>query len=52
MGHAVVRPVHLTRLAEYNGIGEGGLIYTGSFDQLGTQALGAVIVFVFVFTLS
>ena len=40
------------RLAEYNGFGEGGLIYTGSFHQLGTQALGVVIVFAFVFTLS
>ena len=40
------------RLAEYNAFGEGGLIYTGSFHQLGTQALGVVIVFAFVFTLS
>ena len=40
------------RLAEYNGFGEGGLIYTGSFHQLGTQALGVVVVFAFVFTLS
>ena len=28
------------RLAEYNEIGEGGLFYTGSLDQLGAQALG------------
>jgi ammonium transporter, Amt family len=40
------------RLAEYNAFGEGGLIYTGSFHQLGTQALGVVTVFAFVFTLS
>jgi ammonium transporter, Amt family len=40
------------RLAEYNAFGEGGLIYTGSFHQLGTQALGVVTVFAFVFSLS
>jgi Amt family ammonium transporter len=40
------------RLAEYNGFGEGGLLYTGSFQQLGTQALGVVVVFAFVFSLS
>jgi ammonium transporter, Amt family len=40
------------RLAEYNGFGEGGLLYTGSFQQLGTQALGVVVVFTFVFSLS
>jgi Amt family ammonium transporter len=40
------------RLAEYNGFGDGGLVYTGSFGQLGTQALGVVTVFAFVFTLS
>ena len=40
------------RLAEYNGFGEGGLIYTGSFHQLGTQALGVVTVFAFVFAFS
>jgi ammonium transporter, Amt family len=40
------------RLAEYNAFGDGGLIYTGSFGQLGTQALGVVTVFAFVFTLS
>ena len=40
------------RLAAYNGFGEGGLIYTGSFHQLGTQALGVVVVFSFVFVLS
>jgi ammonium transporter, Amt family len=40
------------RLAEYNGFGEGGLVYTGSLHQLGTQALGIVTVFSFVFALS
>jgi Amt family ammonium transporter len=40
------------RLAEYNAFGDPGLIYTGSFGQLGTQALGVVTVFAFVFTLS
>jgi Amt family ammonium transporter len=40
------------RLAEYNAFGEGGLLYTGSLHQLGTQALGVVVVFAFVFTLS
>ena len=40
------------RLAAYNGFGEGGLLYTGSFQQLGTQALGVVVVFTFVFSLS
>ena len=28
------------RLAELNGIGDGGLFYTGSFHQLGVQAVG------------
>jgi Amt family ammonium transporter len=40
------------RLAEYNAFGDPGLIYTGSFGQLGTQALGVVVVFSFVFVLS
>jgi Amt family ammonium transporter len=40
------------RLAAYNAFGDPGLIYTGSFGQLGTQALGVLVVFVFVFTLS
>jgi Amt family ammonium transporter len=39
-------------LAEYNAVGQAGLIYNGSFHQLGTQALGIVTVFAFVFTLS
>jgi ammonium transporter, Amt family len=40
------------RFAEYNAFGEAGLIYNGSFEQLGTQALGVAVVFAFVFTLS
>ena len=40
------------RLAEYNAVGEGGLIYTGSFEQLGAQALGVVSAFAAVFAIS
>jgi ammonium transporter, Amt family len=40
------------RLAEYNAVGEPGLIYNGSFHQLGSQALGIVVVFAFVFVVS
>lgn len=39
-------------LAAYNAVGDGGLIYTGSFHQLGVQALGVVTVFAFVFVVS
>jgi Amt family ammonium transporter len=39
-------------LADYNAVGKPGLIYNGSFHQLGTQALGIVTVFAFVFALS
>ncbi len=39
-------------LAEYNAVGKGGLIYTGSFNQLGVQALGVAVVFAFVFVTS
>jgi ammonium transporter, Amt family len=41
-------------LAKFNGVGDpnGGLIYSGSFKQLGYQALGIVTVFAFVFALS
>jgi Amt family ammonium transporter len=39
-------------LAAYNAVGRGGLIYTGSFRQLGAQALGVVVVFAFVFVVS
>src|SRR5947208_12589968 len=35
-------------LAKYNAVGHGGLFYTGSFRQLGDQALGVVVVFTFV----
>ncbi len=40
------------RFAEYNAFGDAGLWYTGSFAQLGTQALGILVVFSFVFSLS
>jgi ammonium transporter, Amt family len=40
------------RLAEYNGIGDGGLWYTGSFEQLGRQALGVAAAFTTVFVVS
>jgi Amt family ammonium transporter len=41
-------------LAQYNAFGDpnGGLIYSGSFKQLGYQALGVVTVFGFVFLAS
>jgi Amt family ammonium transporter len=39
-------------LAEYNTVGDGGLVYSGSFHQLGVQALGVAVVFAFVFILS
>jgi Amt family ammonium transporter len=40
------------RLAEYNGIGEPGLFYSGSFEQLGVQAVGVGAAFLTVFILS
>jgi Amt family ammonium transporter len=39
-------------LAKYNAVGDGGLFYTGSFKQLGYQAVGVVVVFAFVFVAS
>ncbi len=39
-------------LAEFNTIGEGGLVYTGSFTQLFDQAIGVVVVFAGVFVTS
>src|SRR3954447_9232742 len=39
-------------LAKFNAVGEGGLVYTGSFKQLGDQALGVVVVFAFVLSAS
>ena len=39
-------------LAKFNGVGRGGLFYTGSFDQLGAQALAIVSVVATVFVLS
>jgi ammonium transporter, Amt family len=40
------------RLAELNGVGDGGLWYTGSFHQLGAQALGVGTVFAIVLVVS
>jgi Amt family ammonium transporter len=41
------------RFAEYAGIGnpDGGLVYSGSFAQLGYQALGVIVVFALVLAL-
>jgi Amt family ammonium transporter len=39
-------------LAKFNGVGEGGLFYTGSFHQLGAQAVAVVAAFATVFALS
>jgi Amt family ammonium transporter len=39
-------------LAKFNGVGEGGLVYTGSLHQLGAQAVAVAIAFATVFTLS
>ena len=38
--------------AKFNGVGSGGLVYTGSFGQLGAQALAVTVAFATVFTLS
>jgi Amt family ammonium transporter len=40
------------RLAEYVGIGDAGLFYTGSLGQLGTQAAAVGLTFAVVFALS
>jgi ammonium transporter, Amt family len=42
------------RLAQYNAFGnpDGGLFYSGSFEQLIAQAVGVLVAFSFVFTLS
>jgi Amt family ammonium transporter len=40
------------KLAKLNGIGDGGLFYTGSFHQLLVQALGVTAAFVAVFSIS
>ena len=39
-------------LAKFNGVGQGGLFYTGSFRQLGAQAVAVTASFVAVFLLS
>jgi Amt family ammonium transporter len=40
------------KLAAYNAVGDGGLLYTGSFHQLWIQAVGVVVVFSFVLVVS
>jgi ammonium transporter, Amt family len=40
------------RLAELNGIGQGGLVYGDGFKQLGVQGLGVSAAFASVFTIS
>jgi ammonium transporter, Amt family len=40
------------RLASYNAVGKPGLVYSGSFHQLGAQALGIVAAFTSVFAVS
>jgi ammonium transporter, Amt family len=40
------------RLAAYNAVGKPGLVYTGSFHQLGAQAIGIVAAFTSVFAVS
>ncbi len=40
------------RFAEFNAVGDAGLWYTGSFDQLGAQALGVAAAFGCVFIAS
>jgi len=40
------------RLATLNGIGHPGLVYNGSFHQLGAQALGVAAAFISVFVVS
>src|SRR5207302_1662919 len=39
-------------LAKFNGVGQGGLFYTGSFHQLGAQAIAVTASFATVFVLS
>ena len=40
------------RLAELNAVGDPGLFYSGSFGQLGAQALGVAVAFLVVFSVS
>ena len=40
------------KLAAFNAVGKGGLLYNGSFVQFGRQALGVAVAFSFVFALS
>ena len=52
LGHALLRDLHLPALAELNGVGDPGLWYSGSFHQLGVQALGIGASFASVFVVS
>jgi Amt family ammonium transporter len=40
------------RFAEFNAVGDAGLVYSGSLNQLGDQALGVAVAFATVFTVS
>jgi ammonium transporter, Amt family len=40
------------RLADLNGVGDPGLVYSGSFHQLIAQAIGVAAAFTFVFSIS
>jgi Amt family ammonium transporter len=40
------------RLADFNAIGKPGIVYNGSFEQLGVQAVGVAAAFTLVFILS
>ena len=40
------------RLAEFNAVGDPGLVYNGSLEQLGVQAVGVVAAFALVFVIS
>ena len=40
------------RLAEFNAVGDPGLVYSGSFHQLGVQAVGVAAAFALVFVIS
>jgi Amt family ammonium transporter len=40
------------RLADFNGVGDPGLVYSGSIHQFAIQGLGVVVAFVCVFTVS
>ena len=45
-------PFTSPRLADFNAVGDPGLVYSGSVHQLGVQALGIVATFAVVFVVS